>query len=209
MELMSRGGYQAARRMQGTTSRSIRPHRPQCSCLGLVHRTCSPLRGAGSCTWRALIGWRARRLVLFVVAPAHLTQSASRRPHVQPFKLRRRPRGAQEAWSGGEVSGLGPSSCFGAQPWTPQPLGVPSGARGRARGPAWGLRSLSRAFPFPNLRLHAGAAGVKTWGLQGREAQGTLCSVPRRPFFTRNGGCLNHPGRQARRPLVKRFGPPP
>lgn len=94
-----------------------------------------PHHGAGSRALRMLIGWGGRRLVLFVVAHAHLTQTASRRPHVQPFKPRRRPRGAQEAWSG-EVSGL--VAFLPCRPSAMDALGRPGGLWGSGLEPEAG-----------------------------------------------------------------------
>lgn len=108
----------------------------------------------------------------------------------------------------GEWAGGLPSSCVGLRPWTPWAAGWPPGARpgarGRALGPSWGV-SRPRG-PSPSVRLHAGWSGAKAWGLQGREAQGTSCSVPRRPFSRRNGA-WTLPGSSTS--TGKRFGPPP
>lgn len=88
---------------------SSRPTRPQspASASSKAENVQDP-RGGGGNPRGAGVDWLAAPSPGAICCrPTHLTQSASRRPHVQPFKPRRRPRGAQVSlerrgeWAGG------------------------------------------------------------------------------------------------------------
>lgn len=139
--------------------------------------------------------------------PTHLTQSASRRPHVQPFKPHRRPRGAQVSlerrgeWAGGlplvrpsAMAALaGPGRLWGS--------GLEPGARHEGLRGLWG-RPLG-----PSPAWLWARSGCEDLGPAGQGGLRNLLLSAQAAVFQKKR-CLNTPG-EARRPMLKKWGPPP